>query len=140
MDKNKANRTYDGIVFDSKLEMSFYRDWVLPKLNSGELSKCGLQVKHELQEKFTHEDNVVRAIVYVADFLITHANGSQTVIDIKGQPDSVAKLKRKLFWFRYPGVDYRWMGFSKIDGGWVDYEVIQAGRKSRKKANRESSK
>lgn len=40
---NKDKRTYDGIVFDSELEMKYYRDVVCPKFNSGEIVKFELQ-------------------------------------------------------------------------------------------------
>ena len=63
-------------------------------------------------------------------------NGEEIVIDIKGCPDSEAKLKRKMFWYVYPNIKYDWIGYSKIDGGWVLYETILQGRKSRKKVKR----
>ena len=35
--KNPADRTYDGVVYDSRAEMMFYRDIVLPGLENGEV-------------------------------------------------------------------------------------------------------
>ena len=60
-------------------------------------------------------------------------SGAEIIIDIKGQPDSVAKLKRKLMFFKYPDIDYRWITYSKIDGGWIDYETVKKARSERKK-------
>lgn len=54
-------------------------------------------------------------------------------------PDNVALLKRKLFWFKYPEIDYQWICYSKIDsqskddGGWVSYDTVKKGRTERKK-------
>ncbi len=114
--------------------MRYYRDWILPRLASGDILNCQLQVEFQLQKGFQHDKRHVRAIHYVADFVITDKNNHVIVIDTKGAPDSTAIIKRKLFWYRYPDIDYRWIGYSKIDGGWVDYDVIKAGRSARKRA------
>lgn len=139
VDKNKEKRTYDGIVFDSKMEMRYYRDVVLPQVRSGDITKYELQKQYILQPKFTHDDKVVRPIVYVADFYIEYKDGRIEVIDTKGCPDSVAKIKRKMFWYIYPDITYRWICYSKIDGneengGWCNYEHVQEQRIERKKA------
>ena len=57
---NKERRTFDGIVFDSELEMKYYRDVVLPKVNSGEIVKYELQKKDELQSAFKYNEKSVR--------------------------------------------------------------------------------
>lgn len=57
---NKERRTFGGIVFDSELEMKYYRDVVLPKVNSGEIMKCELQKKYELQPAFKYNGKSVR--------------------------------------------------------------------------------
>lgn len=128
-----AKRTYDGIVYDSVVEMKFMRDYIVPRLESGELIKAERQIKYELQPSFKHGNISVRAITYVADFVITYADGHVVVIDIKGMPDSVAKLKRKLFWYKYPHVDYIWMSYCKKYGGWITYEALTKARKEDKK-------
>ena len=126
-------RTFDGIVFDSAVEMKFYRDVVLPGLGSGTITHCERQKPYVLQPKFTHNGKNVAAINYVADFCLEFPDGGSMVIDIKGMPDSVAKIKRKLFWHNYPDTDYRWVCYSKIDGGWCDYEEVVKRRRERKK-------
>ena len=75
--KNPADRTYDGVVYDSKAEMLFYRDIVLPGLASGEIVECRKQVPFLLQEAFRRADKdgkdvAVRKIDYVADYEITY--------------------------------------------------------------------
>ena len=47
-----AKRTYDGIVYDAAGEMKFMRDYIEPRLQSGELIHAERQVKYELQPKF----------------------------------------------------------------------------------------
>lgn len=130
--KDREKRTYNDIVFDSILEMRYYRDVVLPKVESGEIVDCELQKPYELQPKFIKNGKTVQAIKYVSDFVITYANGHVEIIDTKGMPDSVAKIKRKMFWYLYPDSDYKWLSYSGIDGGWLEYEYIQAQRKLRK--------
>ena len=131
--KDKLKRTWDGIVFDSVLEMKYYRDVLCPLVESGDVVFYELQKPYELQPKFTHDGKNVLPIKYVADFFIRYKDGTEEVIDTKGCPDSVALLKRKLFWYHYPDVKYMWICYSKIDGGWCDYEKVKKSRASRKK-------
>lgn len=130
---DKSKRTCDGIVFDSELEMKYYRDVILPGVECGDIISYELQKKYELQPKFKHENQSVRAIDYVADFFIIYKDGHQEVIDTKGMPDSVAKLKRKLFWFKYPDITYKWLTYVKKFGGWADYDHVQKQRRLNKK-------
>lgn len=134
--KDKSDRTYNGIVFDSVLEMKYYRDVILPGVECGEISHYERQKKYELQPSYIHNGNKIRPIDYKADFFIIYSNGSSVVVDIKGCPDGVAKLKRKMFSYRYPDLDYQWIGYSKVLGGWKTYEEIEIGRKTRKLAKR----
>lgn len=133
VDKDKGKRTFDGIVFDSQLEMKYFRDVVCPGVESGEVARYELQKKYELQPKFTHNGKTIPPITYVADFYIEYADGHTEVIDIKGCPDSVARIKRKMFWRVYPDVCYRWISYVKKWGGWLDYETVQALRKEQKR-------
>ena len=65
--------------------------------------------------------------------MLAFKDGTSQVVDVKGMADAVALLKRKMFWYRYPDLDYVWMTESKIDGGWLPYENVQAARKARRK-------
>ena len=109
---------------------------VLPLYKQGEIIAYEMQKVYELQPGFEHNGTSVRPITYVADFVITYKNGHIEVIDTKGFPDPTAKLKRKLFWFKYPNLIYRWIGYSRIDGGWCDYEYIQRQRAIRRREKR----
>lgn len=138
VDKDKEKRTFNGITFDSQMEMRFYRDVILPQSRSGDIKNFELQKKYVLQPKFHNGEKTVQPIIYVADFFIEYSDGSVEVIDTKGCPDSVAKIKRKMFWYLYPEISYKWICYSKIDGnekngGWCDYEYVKERRRKRKK-------
>lgn len=62
VDKDVEQRTCDGITFDSKLEMRYYRDVLLPLMESGELTTVELQKKYVLQEGFSHNGEKVLPI------------------------------------------------------------------------------
>ena len=129
VDKKVEQRTYNDIIFDSKLEMKYYRDVLLPMLESGELTKIELQKKYVLQDAFERNGKKVLPINYVADFYIEFSDGRTQVIDTKGMPDNVSRLKRKLFWHRYPETDYIWISYSKKYGGWGSYDEHEYLRK-----------
>lgn len=133
VDKNLAQRTYEDIIFDSKLEMNYYRDVLLPMLESGELSKIELQKKYVLQDGFKRNDQTVRPIIYIADFYLEYSDGSERVVDIKGMADSTAKIKRKLFWAKYPDIDYVWITYCKKYGGWGSYDHFKNLRRDEKR-------
>ena len=128
VEKDIAKRTYDGIVFDSVMEMKYYRDVVCPKKESGDIVCCELQKPYELQPSFTHDGFKVQPIKYVADFFIVYKDGREEVIDTKGYADTTAIIKRKMFWYHYPDVEYKWITYSAMDGGWTDYEVVKKRR------------
>lgn len=130
--KDTEKRTHNGIVFDSIMEMKYYRDVVLPKKESGEITNYELQKKYILQDSFEKDGKTIRPITYIADFYIEYSNGKKEVIDVKGMPDNVAKIKRKLFFFRYPNVKYIWVSYIKKFGGWKEYEEIKHLRNQEK--------
>lgn len=137
MDKDTEKRTYNGVTFDSVLEMKYYRDVVLPGVESGEITHYELQKKYILQDGFTRNGKRVLPITYVADFYIEYSDGRVEVIDIKGCPDNTAKLKRKLFWHRYPELDYKWISYIKKFGGWGNYDDFSQLRKDAKRVAKE---
>lgn len=133
VDKDKEARTCDGVTFDSKLEMRYYRDVLCPKVESGEVVHYELQKEYELQPGFKRNGKVVRPITYVADFYIEYADGHVEVVDTKGCPDNLAKMKRKMFWFVYPDVEYLWIVYIKKFGGWLEYDEANRLRKEEKR-------
>ena len=137
IDKDTTKRTYNNIVFDSVLEMKYYRDVILPNVESGLIKYYELQKEYELQPKFTHNGKTVLPIKYVADFYIEYTDGHKEVIDTKGLPDSIALLKRKMYWYHYPDVDYKWITYVKKYGGWLDYDTVKKLRSQEKKNKKE---
>nr|DAG64110.1 MAG TPA: Endonuclease [Caudoviricetes sp.] len=140
--KNPAGRTFEGIVFDSAMEMQYYRDFVLPRMTRGEIVSCDRQVKFPLQEKFKRKNSNgklenVRAIDYVADFVLKWSNGRIQVIDTKGMADATALLKRKLFWYKYPDVEYLWitrnLKYGADNDGWIEFDALAKIRRKNKK-------
>ncbi len=131
--KDIEKRTCNGIVFDSVLEMKYFRDVVLPKVESGEITTYELQKKYILQEGFEHNGKKILPITYVADFYIEYSDGRTEVIDIKGCPDKTAKIKRKLFYYRYPDINYLWISYIKKFGGWGNYDDFDKLRREQKR-------
>lgn len=105
----REDRTYDGIVFDSKAEMEYYRDIVLPLAATGEIVQYELQKSFVLQPGFRHDGKAMRAITYVCDFYLIYKDGRSEVIDVKGMATPEAKLKRKMFLYRYPEENLLWV-------------------------------
>lgn len=138
--RKKEERTFGGIVFASKLEMEYYRDVVLPAMEAGEITKCILQPQYELQPGFRRDGKWVRPIIYVADFYLEYSDGHDLVVDIKGRADSVAPLKRKLFWYKYPEQNYQWLTCVKKYGGWITWEYANAQRRAAKKKRTKCAK
>lgn len=132
VNKDISNRTYDNIVFDSKLEMTYYRDIILPMYDKGIIKSFELQKEYILQPGFIRDGKKVLPIKYVADFVVNYEDGHTEVIDTKGFPDHVAPMKRKMFWYLFPELELKWMAYTKIDG-WCTYEELQKKRKERKK-------
>lgn len=123
----------DGIEFDSKMESQYYVEVVKPGYESGEITKFELQKPYELQPGFEHDGKKVKPIVYVADFYLEYKDGTSVVIDTKGCADNTALLKRKMFYYVYPDINYIWMVRSVIDGGWCTYEYVKSQRAKRAK-------
>lgn len=136
--RDKDRRTHKDIVFDSVMEMKYYRDVLCPLVESGEVIKYELQKPYELQPGFVRMDKAVKPVTYVADFYMQYRDGSEVVVDIKGCPDSVATLKRKLFWYKYRDLDYRWITYVEKYGGWVLYEYAKKKRNEARKLNKQA--
>ncbi|RKZ60778.1 MAG: hypothetical protein DRR16_33660 [Candidatus Parabeggiatoa sp. nov. 3] len=104
--KYHAVRTRIGdIAFDSKKEARRYQELI--KLEEeGHITELTLQPAYMLQEGFKYAGKTIRPIQYFADFQYKQ-NGKFIVEDTKGVETDVFKLKRKMFWFRYPELELR---------------------------------
>ena len=132
-EKGKLKRSYKNVLYASEMEMRFYRDFIEPKISSGEIIKCDTQVEYELLPAFVYNGQKFAAIHYKSDFNIYYSDGTIKVIDIKGLAKPVDIIKRKLLLSRYPDIDFHWLCFSKIDGGWCEYNDVKTARAKRKK-------
>lgn len=138
--KGIEKRTYDGVVYDSLTEMRFVTEWILPKVESGEIIRWERQVPFILQEGFVRNNKKVLPIKYISDFIVYWKDGTRTIFDVKGLPDAISKLKRKIFWKRYPDEEYIWMCRNIKFGDeshWITYEELEAKRKAEKKAKKD---
>lgn len=97
----------DGIKFDSKFEAEFYFSELQWLYAAGEITKIERQKKYLLQPAFKYQDKTIRAINYVADFVVTYKDGSVEVIDTKGVPTPEYLLKKKLLLYKYPDLNFR---------------------------------
>lgn len=104
-------------------------------MESGEIIYYELQKKYILQDGFEHDGKRVLPITYIADFYIEYSDGRIEVIDIKGCPDTTAKIKRKLFWYKYPDINYQWITYVKKFGGWGCYDEFNRLRREAKRRN-----
>lgn len=97
----------DGIKFDSKFEAEFYFGELQWLYAAGEITNIERQKKYLLQPAFKYRDKAVRAINYVADFVVTYKDGSVEVIDTKGVQTKDYLLKKKLLLYKYPDINFR---------------------------------
>lgn len=89
--KSKDTRTCDGIVFDSKAEMHWYRQLVDAK-------KHGV-IKYFLRQVPFHLPGNVK---YLCDFMVIYADGRLEYQDVKGMRTAMYRLKRKQVEALYP--------------------------------------
>jgi hypothetical protein len=89
------DRTYDGITFDSKSEMSSYQ--LLRKYNID----FEYHPIYELQPEFVAPDGKkIRPISYEGDFLIKRPEGN-LLVDTKGMETDIFKMKRKMLLYKH---------------------------------------
>lgn len=91
---------FDGMTFDSKRELEYYKRLLLLK-RSGEVTKIDRQVVFEINAYPIDGRSCQSLCKYVADFVITKSDGSAEVIDVKGVRTPVYKLKKKLLKLLY---------------------------------------
>lgn len=100
--KYRAKKTVvDGITFDSKREAEYYCELKLLK-RAGEILDFKLQPSFVLLDSFKKYGKTIRAIKYIADFEITHNDGTIEIVDVKGFKTKDFLIKQKLFDAKYP--------------------------------------
>jgi len=119
----------DGYKFDSSVEMKYYEKLKDDKAK-GLILNFELQPRFELQPKYKNKDKTIRAIVYMADFQVYYKGLWTEVIDVKGMATPEAKLKRKMFNYKYP-IPLNWIVWNK--GLWRDFDEVAKERLKAKK-------
>jgi hypothetical protein len=96
---------FDGFRFDSLAELRRYQDLRTMERN-GDISNLIVHPRFILQEPFTYNHVRERAIAYEADFSYYEKDGKKIVEDVKGFKTKEYQIKRKLFLFKYSGVNF----------------------------------
>lgn len=99
MRRNKTNAKVtcvDGIIFSSEMESKMYLQLKQLK-ETGMIRDFSLQPVFNIIEPFMYMGKKEQGNKYTADYLITHTNGSQEVIEIKGMIARDFPLRLKLF-------------------------------------------
>lgn len=125
-----------GITFDSKTEAEYYE--YLKRLEKDKkIYRLRCHPMFILQEAFEQDGKKYKAIKYIADFEYwNEEEQTHVVVDVKGFAMEDAKLKRKLFAYKYPFYKLIWVAKSNkySETGWIDYDELQ---RLRRKARRE---
>lgn len=132
-EEGKKKRTYKGTTYDSLTELKFLQEFIEPKLESGEILSYERQVEYVLQDKFKYKDKTILPIKYRSDFNVVWSDGTLQVFDVKGNPDSMSLLKRKMMWAKYPETNLTFICRNLKYGGWVEYDVLKKLRREAKK-------
>lgn len=132
MSKYNAKKVeYNGITFDSTVECDFYK-FLEKQINVGKFDHIEIQPRYELIPKIDKQ----RKTEYIADFALWKNGELIEVIDVKGMATETAKLKAKLFRYKYPDVKLTWICKAPKYTGkdWIEYDDLKKVRRERKKA------
>ena len=132
--RGKEKPKYNGITFDSDLELRYYRDVLLPAFEVGEIDDLQVHPTVILAESVRYMGKKKQPVRYTLDFKFTGPCGREVWVDIKGFATSTHNLKRRLFQTYHHDKVMYWVAYSKMDGGWIEYDRLQAARRKRKKA------
>ena len=143
-----------NIVFDSKMESEYFLK-CQQEVREGEILKFERQVEFVLQEKFEivngkkyyekdfsskykfdkfRKDNngtLCLPIKYIADFVKYYKDGRVVVVDTKGKSSTDFEIKRKLFMFQHPEMEFQVLTLYK--GQWQDYYEVNKIKNANKR-------
>lgn len=132
-EQGKKDRTYKGVTYDSLTELRFLQEYIEPKMKDGEILSYERQVEYVLQDKFKYNGKTILPIKYRSDFNVIWADGTLQVFDVKGNPDNLSLLKRKMIWAKYPEIHLTFICRNLKYGGWVEYDKLKKLRRNSKK-------
>lgn len=129
----------NGLTFDSVMEGRYYA-YLLTLKRNGTIKKIETQVKYTLLEGFTHKltQKKIRPIVYISDFVITYRDNTQEVIDVKGKKTPEFKIKEKLFYSKYPDINFLCVQYDEKAKEWRNLDDIAKEKRARKRALKSS--
>lgn len=123
----------DEIKFDSMMEARYYIK-LKEDVKNKNILKFEMQVPFEIQPRFKKNGKIIRAIEYIADFVVYENDGSKTVIDVKGKETVEFKLKHKLFEYKYPDLSLLIIQYYEPEQKWLQLsEIKKLSKKSKKK-------
>jgi len=130
----------NGIVFDSVLEGMYYA-YLLELRRNKFLKKIERQVTFVLMEGFTHKatGKKVRPITYIADFVLTDNEGEKIVVDVKGKKTPEFRLKEKMFFQKYPDMEFVCVQWDNHEKEWRNLDDIEKDKRARKRAKVKST-
>ena len=105
--KSKGTKVrYDNINFDSTIEKNYYIK--LRRLQrEGKIKGFEVHVKVQLfEEGKDFRNKKILEILHYPDFKIYLNDGTYVLVDVKGNPEPIAILKRKIFMLKNPDVRY----------------------------------
>lgn len=133
----KADRTIDGIVFDSKSEAEYYQ--VLKRQKAaGDILDFSLQPRFELVPAVKKFGKANRKMEYIGDFEVITLDNQPVIVDVKGIVTEKFQLKRKIFDWRYPDLQLVVMKKDR-HGQWLSEDEIKQS-KPKKKRGRQHEK
>jgi hypothetical protein len=138
--KGKAKRTFEGREFASNMELKFYKDYLIPLREEGVIKNIIVQPSYILQDGFTKDGRRVLPIKYISDYEVEYSDGKVVTYDVKGLPTSEARLKKKMFDYRFPDRILVWIALSVQDGGWIEYGELSKIRAKRKRERKNDKK
>ena len=96
---------YNSMKFDSIVEKDYY----IYLSNNSDIELFTMQPKYLLQPSFKNYYGKIQDIEYKADFYVKYKDWTEYVIDIKWMATPNAKLKRKMFMYKYPEKILQWL-------------------------------
>ena len=122
----------DGHKFDSHMECDYYYRLKVLK-DKGEILDFKVHPKFMLQPSFKYNGKTILPIKYRSDYNVVWADGTLQVFDVKGNPDNLSLLKRKLMWAKYPEANLTFICRNLKFGGWIEFDELKKKRRETKK-------
>lgn len=126
--------TVDSLTFDSELESRYYLH-LKGLRDAGIVERFEMQQQFELLAGYTIAGKKRQPVRFTPDFVVYYADGHIEVVDIKGSKMVVSRdfpLRKKLFETKFNMPLYV-IGFSQIDGGWIELDDLDKARAKRKR-------